>query len=218
MPTEVEVSTLTVGAFGSNCHILVRRGSRRALVIDPGDEAPRILAHLREGRLTPASILLTHGHMDHVAGLADVARAFPKAPVGLHPEDARWAFTPANSMPPYYETPEAPAQIERAWAGGQTWTDDELTYEIIEVPGHSPGSVAFYFRALDLVFSGDVLFAGSIGRTDLPGGHAATLGRSLRRLLELPDETVVYPGHGPDTTIGAERAGNPFLRNLPPSR
>lgn len=217
MGTPVEVTTLTVGAFGSNCHLLVRAGSRQAVLIDPGDEADRILAHLRENRMGVASILLTHGHMDHVTGLAEVARAFPKAPIGLHPADARWAFTPANSMPPYYETPAAPAKIDRAWAEGQVWTDDGLTCEIIEIPGHSPGSVGFHFRSLGLLFSGDVLFAGSVGRTDLPGGHAPTLVRSLQRLMTLPDSTVVHPGHGPATTIGGERRENPFLRGIVPA-
>jgi hydroxyacylglutathione hydrolase len=214
MPPEVQVATLTVGAFGSNCHILSRAGDRQALLIDPGDEAPRILAHLREERLAPAAILLTHGHMDHVTALAEVSRAFPRAPVGLHPAETTWAFTPANAMPPYYETPEAPPHLDRAWADGQSWTDAGWTYDIIEIPGHSPGSVGFHFRAEAILFSGDVLFAGSIGRADLPGGHAPTLARSLKRLLELPDETVIYPGHGPRTTIGEERKANPYLRNL----
>lgn len=209
---QVDVTTLSVGVFASNCHILARRGSPRALVIDPGDDAPAILDHLRSHRLAVAAYPVTHGHMDHVSALAAVAREFP-APIGLHPLDARWVFTAANSMPPYYDVPE-PATIERAWAEGQTWTDDELTYEILETPGHSPGSVSFHFREAGLLFSGDVLFDGSIGRADLPGGNAPVLARSLRRLLELPDATIVYPGHGPATTIGDQRRRNPYLRDF----
>lgn len=213
MPGQVQVATLTVGAFASNCHIVTVPKRAGALVVDPGDDAEAIVAHLESQALTVAAYLLTHGHMDHVSALAAVARTFP-APIGLHERDATWAFTAANSMPPYYNTPAAPPRIERAWAEGQVWTDIGLVFEILETPGHSPGSVSFYFKEAGLLFSGDVLFAGSVGRADLPGGDAPTLGRSLRRLLTLPDETRVYPGHGPATTIGTERRRNPFLLNL----
>jgi hydroxyacylglutathione hydrolase len=213
MVPPVDIHTLTVGVFASNCHIVVRAGSRRALVVDPGDDAPAIQAHLRARGLTVAAYLVTHGHMDHVAALAAMAHAFP-APIGMHPADARWAFTPRNSMPPYYDTPIAPPSIERSWAEGASWCDDELTYRILELPGHSPGSVGFWFEELGLIFPGDVLFAGAVGRTDLAGGHAPHLARSLQRLMLLPDATRVFPGHGDDTTIGQEKRSNPFLRDL----
>lgn len=206
------VVSLTVGLFASNCHILWREGRHDALVIDPGDEAPRIAATLRENRLKPALYLLTHGHMDHVSGLADLVERLP-APVAMHPVDAAWAFTEDNAMPPYYDTPRAPPAIARNLANGQTWTDADLTYRVLETPGHSPGSVSFYFPEEGLLFPGDVLFAGAVGRTDLPGGHAATLWNSLQKLLDLPPATVVYPGHGPATTLAAEKAGNPFLQS-----
>lgn len=206
------VLSLTVGLFASNCHLLVDPAARLALVIDPGDEAPRIAATLREQRLRPVVYLLTHGHMDHVSGLAEMAEKMP-APIALHPVDAQWAFTDANAAPPYYDTPRAPQAIDRNLAEGQEWTDAGMRYQVLETPGHSPGSVSFYFPDLGLLFPGDVLFAGAVGRTDLPGGHAPTLWKSLQKLRALPPETVVYPGHGPATTIGQEIKTNPYLQD-----
>lgn len=204
------VQTLTVGVFESNCHILHRAGAREALVVDPGGDAPAIIGFLRERNLGVAAYLVTHGHMDHVHALADVHEAFP-APVGMASAERGWAFSPRNSWPPYYDTPRAPSAFARDWKEGQSWTDAGFTYTILETPGHSPGHVSFHFAGDELLFSGDVLFRGGIGRTDLEGGHAPTLLRSLRRLLELPDCTRVFSGHGPATTIGQERTTNPFL-------
>ena len=206
------VISLTVGLFASNCHILRDSKSSQAVVIDPGDEAPRLSATLREHHLRPAVYLLTHGHMDHVSGLAELAAQMP-APIALHPIDARWAFTDVNAAPPYYDTPRAPKAIDRDLAEGQEWTDAGLRYRVLETPGHSPGSVSFYFPDLGLLFPGDVLFAGAVGRTDLPGGHAPTLWASLQKLVALPGETKVYPGHGPATTLTQELRSNPDLRS-----
>ena len=209
----VDVTSLEVGPFASICHILQPAGSDRVLVVDPGDDAPGIIDLLRERGVQVAAYLLTHGHMDHVTGLAEVAAAFP-APAGMHPRDASWAFSETNVMFPFYDTPPRAVPIARDWQDGQTWTDLGLTYEILDTPGHSRGSVSFLFREQGLLFSGDVLFADGIGRTDLPGGDAPTLVRSLQRLLTLSDETRVYPGHGPATTIGRERKRNPYLRDF----
>ncbi len=204
------VLTLTVGLFASNCYILHAAPAREALVIDPGDEAERIAATLREHRLKPVLYLLTHGHMDHVSGVAELAAGMP-APVAMHPLDARWAFTGVNAAPPYYDTPRAPPAIERTLAEGQEWADAGFHYRVIETPGHSPGSVSFYFPEAGLLFPGDALFAGAVGRTDLPGGHAPTLWNSLQKLVSLPGETKVYPGHGPATSLNRERKTNPYL-------
>ncbi len=205
------VISLPVGAFTSNCHILCCPEKPFALVIDPGDEAPRIAAALIENHLQPAVYLLTHGHMDHVSALADMEERWP-APIALHALDASWAFTEANAARPYYDTPRAPQSITRELREGQEWTDHGLRYQVIETPGHSPGSVSFYFPDLGLLFPGDVLFAGAVGRTDIPGGSTPTLLRSLQRLTLLPPETKVYPGHGPATTLAREIKTNPYLR------
>ncbi len=207
----LDVSSLVVSLFASNCFIVRRPGAEQALVIDPGDNADDILARLAALRVEVAAYLLTHGHVDHVSALAAMVRARP-APVAMHPADARWAFTEVAAFPPWYEAPEAPPAIERSFAEGQTWTDAGLTYSVIETPGHSPGGVALYFKEEGVLFAGDTLFKGSVGRSDLPGSQPADLAASLRKLLTLPDATTVYCGHGDPTTIGDERRTNPFLR------
>lgn len=208
----LHIESLTVSLFQSNCFIVHCEGGAEALVIDPGDNAPEILARLDEKGLTVAAYLLTHGHVDHVYALADMVAARP-APVALHPADAAWAFTERAAFPPYYGAPKAPPRIDRELADGQTWTDLGLTYRIIETPGHSPGGVAFYFETEKALFSGDSIFRGSIGRSDLPGADPATLAASLKKILTLPDDVTIHSGHGPATTIGHERQTNPFLRD-----
>ncbi|MCO5068552.1 MAG: MBL fold metallo-hydrolase [Kiritimatiellae bacterium] len=209
----VEVFSLEVSAFASNCHIIRPAQSDRVIVVDPGGDAETIAEFIRLHGWTVGLFLLTHGHMDHVGALADVADQFP-APIAMHPLDAEWAFGVKNTMPPYFNEPPRAATISRDLQDGQTWTDFGLTYEVLETPGHSPGSVSFYFREQALLFSGDVLFAGSIGRSDLPGGNPRVLAQSLQRLLTLPNTTRIFPGHGAKTSIGKERAHNPFLRDL----
>ena len=208
----MQVASITVGAFASNCHLLSGRPGE-AIVVDPGEEPDRIAAELLRRRWTPVAYLLTHGHMDHVHGLAAMLDRFP-APVGLHPRDAEWAFSEWNAMPPYYDQPRAPGAIARAWQEGQRWSDAGLDYVVIESPGHSPGGVCFHFVAERVLVAGDTLFQGSVGRTDLPGGDARVLAASLRRLAQLPDDTRVLCGHGPATTMGSEKRENPFLQGL----
>jgi glyoxylase-like metal-dependent hydrolase (beta-lactamase superfamily II) len=182
-------------------------------VVDPGDDADQIIAAIRDRGWRVVRYLLTHGHMDHVNALADVHAEFP-APIAMHPLDAVWAFTIRNTMPPFYMTPPRAVTITDHLADGERREEFGLTYEVLHTPGHSVGSVCFYFPDHGLLFSGDVLFRDSIGRTDLPGGDAPTLFRSIKRLLKLPGETRVFPGHGPATTLAHERARNPFLTGL----
>ena len=207
------VETLVVSLFESNCFIVHGNEPGRVLVVDPGDDAPSILQHLQEKNLSVAAYLITHGHVDHVNALAAMVDLMP-APIAMHPLDAAWAFTERAAFPPYYPAPRAPAQIDRMLADGQEWRDLGLSYRIIETPGHSPGGVAFYFPREKMVFSGDNLFRGSIGRSDLPGANPGHLANSLRTLLTLPDDTRVFGGHGPDTTIGRERKTNPYLQSF----
>jgi hydroxyacylglutathione hydrolase len=206
----MKIRTLAVGNFAANCYILADE-ERHALVIDPGDDPDLIERTIRDNRLTVAAYLITHGHMDHVSALAEMERRLP-APVGIHPADAKWAFGGANQMPPWYETPSRPGNLQRAFSDNQDWTDFGMHYRVVATPGHTPGCVCFYFPEENVIFTGDTLFAGSVGRTDFPGGDDRALNQSLRRLAELPDDSAVFAGHGPQTTIGHEKKTNPFMR------
>ncbi|MEI7437503.1 MAG: MBL fold metallo-hydrolase [bacterium] len=204
----ITVHTLLVGAYEVNCYIVADEQAR-ALVIDPGADEAEIAAALREHGLTVAGYLLTHGHMDHLCALGDLHQRFP-APVGLAALDARWAFTPVNQMPPYPQ-PIRPAGEILDVAAMPLWTGGGPACKIIPTPGHTPGGVCYYFEKDGVLFSGDTLFAGSVGRTDLPGSSERQLGVSLRTLMQLPPATRVFPGHGPATTIAQELRTNPHL-------
>ena len=209
----MERTTLEVGLYGVNCSIL--SAGARALVVDPGAEAERILAALEKRALTPSAILLTHAHFDHIGGIPELTAKFPGLPVLVDAPDVRVLSHPLNQMLPDYAHVDAPASLltlDRRttlpdFAPGGAFAE----MQVIQTPGHTPGGVCYYFQSEKLLFSGDTLFCGSVGRTDFPGGDMATLRRSLPKLTALPPETHVVPGHGPETTIAAELAGNPFL-------
>ncbi len=205
----MRIQSIPVGEFQVNCYLL-SNDEGDALIIDPGADAETIQDVLAEHGLRVRAYLITHGHMDHISALADLHDHAP-APVAMHPDDLAWAFSPDNHMRPFYEPPSRPKEIVRMLNDGQEWTDAGMKYRIIATPGHSPGSVCYYFPEEAILFSGDTLFAGSVGRTDLRGGNERRLKESLARLTNLPDATRVYPGHGPATTIGREKRSNPFL-------
>ena len=207
----MRLETLPAGAFRVNCYVFWEDAIREAVIVDPGDSPDLIAALLRKHGLTVAAYMLTHGHMDHVSALAALHRDFP-APIGLHPADAAWAFSASNELPPHYGVPEAPPAITRALQDGQIWRDGGIEYTVIATPGHTPGGVCFHLPAAGILLAGDTLFAGSVGRTDLPGGDARTLAASLRRLKALDDAVRVFPGHGDPTTIGHEKRTNFFMR------
>ncbi|MGQ9661447.1 MAG: MBL fold metallo-hydrolase [Kiritimatiellia bacterium] len=206
----MRIKCLIVGPFEVNCFIVSNQPGR-AIVIDPGSEADRIAAELRKHNLSVDAYLLTHGHIDHISALADLVESIP-APIAMGAEDLLWAFDASNCMPPFYGPTRMPAGTCLALKEGSTGNAAGLSYTIIATPGHTPGSVCIHFPAQNTLFSGDTLFAGSVGRSDLPGGDAFTLQESLTRLAALPESTVVYPGHGPHTTVGTERKTNFFLR------
>ena len=204
----------TVGPVQENCFLFHRDGSDRALIVDPGEEAPKLLAAIEGLGLTLDGILLTHTHFDHVGAVAPVARV-TGAEVWV-PEIEKRVLADINSFVPFAGFgPFEDWEAEHTVAGGDRLELAGFEIDVMFTPGHSPGHVAYSIPDEGVVFSGDVLFKGSVGRTDLPGGDWPTLAESLRTLAEaLPAETTVYPGHMGVTTIGAERAGNPFLAEL----
>lgn len=208
----MQIETIVVGEFQVNCFV-VWGADKQAIIVDPGKDADRIGAMIEVNGLTVGVYLLTHGHMDHISALGDLHDKWP-APIALHTADAKWAFDAVNEMLPFYPVPRKPADVSRLLDEGQEWTDDGLTYRVISTPGHTPGSVCLLFENQNVLFSGDTLFAGSVGRTDFPGGDPRALQQSLTRLAALPDDTVVYTGHGPATSIGVEKQTNYFMQGI----
>lgn len=207
--SELEVVPLPNGQFGENCWLLADRRTGDAVMIDPGEEPAMFLAELDTRRWTLRAIWITHGHIDHILGVAAVKRA-TGAPVYLHPADRPLYDALAEQGAWFGLRADPPPPPDQALAAGQQLMVGGLEFTVRHTPGHSPGSVSFVGQGT--IFGGDVLFNGSIGRTDLPGGDLATLMRSIQRdFLSLPDSTVVRSGHGPETTIGVERLTNPFL-------
>ena len=198
----MERTTIQVGSYEVNCSVLVMDG--RAWIIDPGSEPDRIEAALAKANATPELILLTHAHFDHICAVAGLQARHPGLPVYIHPADAQVIAHPLNQCPPEYPPSPMPQNLRdcRELKG----------VSVIETPGHTPGGCCYHFPEASLLLSGDTLFAGSVGRTDFPGGNMKALMASLQKLLALPDSTTVVPGHGPLTTIGDERRSNPVLQ------
>ena len=210
----LDVQMLTVGPIAENCFLLRREASGQGLIVDPGEEADRILAAVDEMGVKVEAILITHCHFDHIGAVSPVATV-TGAPVYC-PEIERPVLADIMSYVPYpgigpFESYEAEETVK----GGEALELAGMTLDVIFTPGHSPGHVTYSVRDEEAIFSGDVLFQGSVGRVDLPGGDGPTLLRSIGELLAShPPETGVYPGHMGVTTLGVERATNPFLAEL----
>jgi hydroxyacylglutathione hydrolase len=210
----MDVRMFTVGPVQENCFLIRRDGADRALIVDPGDEADRLLGAIDELGVTLEAILLTHCHFDHIGAVAPVARA-TGAPVYC-PQFEVPLLTHINDYVPWPEYgPFESHEPEHTVAGGERLDLAGFELDVVFTPGHSPGHVTYAIADEGVLLSGDVLFQSSIGRTDLPGGDHATLLDSIGRLLAAyPDDTKVLPGHMGLTTLGAERATNPFLTTL----
>jgi hydroxyacylglutathione hydrolase len=202
---------LAVGPLQCNCSIIGDENTREAMVIDPGDDIEDVLNLIRKHHLQVKQIVITHAHIDHVGGAMKL-RAATGAPIILNQSD--YALLKMLDAQAAWIGMESPGRVDvdHSVADGETVQTGSLSANVLHTPGHTEGSICLYFPAESKLIAGDTLFAGSIGRTDLPGGSFQKIMRSLHgRVLALPDETVVVPGHGPLTTVGEERQSNPFL-------
>ncbi len=201
---------LVVGPFASNCYIVGSEKTKQGLVIDPGDEGKQISKAVDTLGLDIKIIVLTHGHIDHISALKEVKEATGAA-VAVHADDAK-AIQQRSPMSVFItHSLSSPPSPDRLIKDGDSIDIGDLHFLVIHTPGHSPGSICLYGQGV--LFSGDTLFNYGIGRTDMPGGSHNQLMNAIKtKLMVLPDETIVCPGHGPDSTIAAERRGNPFLR------
>jgi glyoxylase-like metal-dependent hydrolase (beta-lactamase superfamily II) len=204
----VNVLSLTVGEFQENTYLVIDERTKHAIVVDPGAEPERIAKWIHDSGAVLEGVWLTHAHIDHIGAIAGVIRSWP-VPIHMHPADQPVFELAEQSAAMYGLRFEQPAAPDRELAEGDSLAVGALTFSVMHLPGHAPGHVVFHGHGV--ILGGDVLFAGSIGRTDLPFADPHAMEESLTRLCELDDDTIVYPGHGPATTIGRERATNPFL-------
>ena len=196
----MQIKVMQVGQLGTNCYLLEDEETRTAAVVDPGGEGARILAQLKADGMELKLILLTHAHFDHTGGVAELCAALPRVPVYLHPADA--ALVGGDVFP-------AVGAETTPYQDGDVVKLGKMDIEVLHTPGHSPGSVTL--KVGDVLFTGDTLFQGSCGRTDLPTGNWGEIIASLKRLRNLPGDYNVYPGHGPSTTMEIERRMNPYM-------
>ncbi len=210
----MKVETLVVGQLQACCYIVACERSKQAMIVDPGDEPERIASAVERENLQVALILNTHGHADHIAANSALKRRFAGASLAIHSSDAAMLEDPQANLSALFGLPITSPSADRVLVDGDVVRLGDVEFSVIHIGGHSPGSICLltYGDAGSILFSGDTLFAGGIGRTDFPGGDLPELITGIKeRLLSLPPETVVYPGHGPATTIREEARTNPFL-------
>ena len=206
----MERKIIPVGPFAANC-VVLWNGDGACWIVDPGADAADIVAFCAEKKLRPALVALTHGHFDHIGGVTGLLAQWPDLPIHIAPGDEPWAFTRANAWGGEYPATARPATLVADLVDGAELSAAGLSARILATPGHTPGGVCLLFNDVPLLLSGDTLFAGSVGRTDFPGGSMARMMDSLQALMKLPDDTLVIPGHGGHTTIGDEKRTNPYI-------
>jgi hydroxyacylglutathione hydrolase len=213
MKDDLRIRTVVSAPFDENSYIVGKASEREVVVIDPGFEPEQILEVIESEDLRVVAILNTHGHPDHIAGNSAMKEAFPEAPLIIGQGDAALLTDAELNLSAAFGIPVTSPPPDQLVSEGDRIPVAKLNLEVREIPGHSPGHVVFVLEGpVARVFGGDVLFRGSVGRTDFPGGNFERLARGIRqKLWSLPDETIVYPGHGPVTTIGYERRTNPFV-------
>lgn len=205
---------IPLGALQTNCYLIYQ--DSKGLVVDPGGDAEKLLERVRRLDLEIDAVLLTHAHFDHIGALEEIRRKFD-CKVYLHTAEKDWlsdeSLNGSGLFPGIDKISCEQADIH--WESEGEYHVGNFTFKLFETPGHSPGSVTYYFKEENVAFSGDVLFRGGVGRTDLPGGDQETLMNSIHeRLLDLPEETIICSGHGPETTIGDEKEVNPFINGF----
>jgi hydroxyacylglutathione hydrolase len=216
------IEEITVTAFQQHTRIIGCEKTKRAICIDPGDDSAEIVNAIDEHGFELQAIACTHAHLDHIGGVAALKNRKPEAKIMIHPADEfiygalptqpAWIGIPRSQWAEFGFDFEQPPQVDEHWSDGQIYEVGELSFKVIHCPGHTPGHVVLFESDERKVFVGDCLFAGSIGRTDLPGGSTEQLMDSLfNKIMPLGDDVTVYSGHGPTTTIGQERLTNPFL-------
>lgn len=209
----VNIEGLTLGPFETNSYVVSVEGRPGCWIVDPSFDPEPLIERVRELRLTPRAVVLTHAHVDHIAGVNEVLTAFPGTPVLVHEAEARWLSDPMlnlSAMMGMMVTAHGPDGFLRE---GEDLELEGVRWRLFHTPGHSPGGVTLHHAPGRQAIVGDTLFAGSVGRTDFPGSDPRTLAASIRtKLYTLPDDTTIYPGHGPSSTIGVEKRTNPFVR------
>lgn len=208
----MKIETFEVGSYAVNCSIV--SDGAHVWIVDPGSEGERIVEKLQHQRLQPMAALLTHAHFDHISGLPALQRAFPGLPVYVHAADIPFFGHPFNQMPGEYASIGVPDNL-RPLDGDRSCLPTEWGFSVIHTPGHTPGGVCYLLDRECTLFTGDTLFSMSCGRTDFPGGDMQAMLDSLKRLSQLDEKLKIIPGHGECSTIGREKAGNPYmLRSL----
>lgn len=216
------IKTFITTPFKQNSRVLACEETGKAACIDPGDSAQKIAAFINENNFELQAIILTHAHLDHIGGVSDLHKIFPQAEIILHADDedlyrnlpmqpVMMGIAPHQLKALGFDY-ETPPKLARRWRDGENYAVGNLNFKVLHAPGHTPGHVVFFEEKARKLFGGDCLFAGSIGRTDLPGGDFEQLINSItEKILTLGDDVTIYTGHGIDTTVGRERATNPFL-------
>lgn len=210
----MKIDRLILGAYETNCYVLrSSQAAKDCLIVDTGLEAGQLIDFLREHELNPVALVLTHGHIDHIAGVALLRAEFPDVKVHIHKLDAEMLTEAEDNLSAATGGPFSTEPADFSLEEGDYVEQAGIKLLVLHTPGHTVGGISLYSKDDGIVFVGDTLFADSIGRTDFPGGSVAQIVRSIEeRLFTLPDETKVYPGHGPTTTIAHEKAHNPFVR------
>lgn len=207
------IDRFELGPFLTNSYIVTIPESEECWIVDAGFDPSPLLRAVQERGLKPAAIVLTHAHVDHIAGIREARAALGEVPIWMHGAEAEWLTDPLLNLSEMMGAPVTAPGPDRLLEDGERLRLGESEWTVLHVPGHSPGSIALHHGPSEQAVVGDTLFAGSIGRTDFPGSDHGALMRSIRnRLYAMSDRTVIYPGHGPPTTIGREKASNPFVR------